>query len=258
MHYNLPKVDQTAQLDKIFIENYKTQKTLSKTIIKTYDTTLIFITMITICYVLADQGTSLGIFFIVASLVNQQVEITSQTPPNTNNYTSFATFIAITLTLQIITAFLKNYNSLELSRLSIRIKNSIISMVIQKSLKVSILNSKTHTEGELINFVQVDANKFEMSVFQFIRFQEAILSLIIGSCLVYYVAGFVVWIVFAVFILSTITMGLITKLYQKFQTRLMKHKDERICCLSNALNNIMYIKTAGIENYFHALIYKLR
>ena len=51
-----------------------------------------------------------------------------------------------------------------MSRLSVRVRNSAVTLIVKKALNFNLINSGKYNEGELMNYIQVDCIKFEKSV----------------------------------------------------------------------------------------------
>ena len=58
---------------------------------------------------------------------------------------------------QILGSLLKNYIYCDLSRLSVRLKCGVIFTIYKKLMRISVLNPSEHTEGNILNYINVDA-----------------------------------------------------------------------------------------------------
>jgi hypothetical protein len=168
MHYDLPEVDQTVLNLQIFRSNFQLYKSLSKTIWRTFKAKFwLSITLAFICVLCQNVG-ALQIYWVVSSLMTTP---TTDGQADTGiNISLFVFNIVMILVVQLIAVSAEQYNIITMSRLSVKIRNVVTSLIIEKAYKFSLLNSKDYNEGGLINFVQVDAVKFEKSIFQLTAF----------------------------------------------------------------------------------------
>jgi hypothetical protein len=168
MHYDLPEADQTVLNLKIFRENFQLFKSLSKTIWRTFRGLFSLSIFLAFICVLCQNIGALQIYWVVSSLM------TTKTPDGQAdtgiNISLFIFNIVMILVVQLIAVAAEQYNIITMSRLSVKIRNVVTSLIIEKAYKFSLLNSKNYNEGGLINFVQVDAVKFEKSIFQLTAF----------------------------------------------------------------------------------------
>lgn len=68
---------------------------------------------------------------------------------------SFFLWYGILTGTQFFGAVFINYVTMDLSRLGVRLKNTLIFAVFKKTLGISVLNPGLHTEGKIVNYVQV-------------------------------------------------------------------------------------------------------
>ena len=72
-------------------------------------------------------------------------------------FNRFAIWYGAIVATQFLGSIFINYVMLDLGRLGIRLKNTVIFAIYKKTLKVSVLNPNQHTEGKIVNYVQVSS-----------------------------------------------------------------------------------------------------
>ena len=77
---------------------------------------------------------------------------------------SFFLWYGILTGTQLLGCVLINYVYMDLSRLGVRLKNTLIFAVFKKTLQISVLNPGLHTEGKIVNYVQVFGGLYRSTV----------------------------------------------------------------------------------------------
>lgn len=263
-HYALPLRDNIRTNEDKFIEIFDRERGLFKTIMKCFKADLLIGILWATLFVCTDYSVTMILFKIMSFLQRTQArnkkfadQDVSSTPAvlATSEITSFCLFLVTNLLLQFLSALFQNWNQMHFCRLSIRIRSCIIQLVIRKAFKFSLLNPSDHTEGKIINFIQVDTQKFETSVFFLVNFLVAILQILIGLVLIGYVAGETVWMVVICLVFANMVNVLINWKYFTLQTQIMIAKDNRVNTLKNMINNYKFVKLKALENFFSLKIY---
>jgi hypothetical protein len=212
MHWNLPKRDDIRTNEQKFNDTFEIKRGLFSTILSTFKWDFIVGTVWAVFFVITDYSLTLMLFKIMSYLELTHVKVTPDTPDQAaklaqGNLTTkslplptealwgFCSVLVMNLFAQLLSTLLQNWNQMHFSRLSVRIRSCIVQLILKKAFKFSILNPSEHSEGKILNFVQVDTQKFETSVFFVVNFLIAILQIIIGLGLIAYVAGETVWMV---------------------------------------------------------------
>ena len=135
-------------------------------------------------------------------------------------------------------------------RAGMRVKSSIMSLIVDKILRVSTLNSTKYNEGTLLNYIQVDIDRVEHCLNQLVSVISNSNSIVLGLIMIYYFLGIVVFYI----LLATIFMNLFYVLIyiwrSRVATRLLTAKDLRFNYLKSVLKNLEYVKLAALENYY--------
>lgn len=170
----------------------------------------------------------------------------------------FIIYLGSLCVLQVFGSLLKNYISCDLSRLSVRLKCGVIFAIYKKLLKISILNPNEHTESNVLNYMNVDAQKLEDAITKLSLLLEAIWLIIYGFALCIWLISYnIVACIITFFGLTFITMSLYKVIF-KYEVMVAIAKDKRTQLLKNIINNVKYIKTRVWENFYHSKIYQAR
>ncbi|XVF70835.1 hypothetical protein PTKIN_Ptkin11bG0194000 [Pterospermum kingtungense] len=146
----------------------------------------------------------------------------------------------------------------KLQQVGIRLRAVLVAMIYNKGLTLSCQSKQSHTSGEMINFMTVDAERvgdftWYMHDPWMVALQVALALLILYKNLgLAAVAAFVATILV---MLANIPLG---KKLEKFQDELMKSKDKRMKATSEILRNMRILKLQGWEMKFFSKIIGLR
>jgi ABC-type multidrug transport system fused ATPase/permease subunit len=134
----------------------------------------------------------------------------------------------------------------------------VIFAVYKKLLKISILNPNEHTETNVLNYMNVDAQKLEDAITKLSLLLEAIWLIIYGFSLCIWLISYnIVACIISFFGLTFVTMSLYKFIF-KYEIMVAIAKDKRTQLLKNIINNVKYIKTRVWENFYHSKIYQAR
>ena len=128
----------------------------------------------------------------------------------------------------------------------------------QKSLKYSLVNSKIYNVGELVNYMQVDANKLrDLPLFLggviFLPLQIAIAIFIMYEVIgVSFIAGIGAMVLTFIFNLA------ISKYFTVFQKKILTAKDNRMKLANEIISAIKMIKVNAWESFFLGKISEAR
>lgn len=139
----------------------------------------------------------------------------------------YSLYMLVLVAIQFLSTVLNNWQNLIVSRLSVRVRSAVTSLLLKKVFKFSVLNPNEYSEGKILNYVTVDANKFEFCCFQTITLVTSSWNLILGILSVYFIAGSAILPVIGVASAGGLIMFLIQKSVYKFREDLMNCKDKR-------------------------------
>ncbi|KAL3630667.1 Multidrug resistance-associated protein 7 [Castilleja foliolosa] len=145
------------------------------------------------------------------------------------------------------------------SRLAgLKIRSLLTAAVYQKQLRLSNAAKITHSSGEIMNYVTVDAYRIGEFPFWFHQIWTTSLQLCFAIVILFQSVGPATIAAMIVIILTVICNMPLAKLQHKFQTKLMVAQDERLKAMSEALVNMKVLKLYAWETHFMLVIEKLR
>lgn len=247
MHPPAPVRDRVSRSEKRIIDLYRETGSISKSIIAMYKGTIIknFILM-AIC-----QGCLCMLSVLMYLIIKDATGIID----NEERTIKLGIYFGSLCICQIVGSFLKNYIYCDLSRLSVRLKCGVIFTVYRKLMRISVLNPSEHTEGNILNYINVDAQKLEDAITKLSLLMEAIWLIIFGFTVCIWLISFnIIACIISFFALTFFTMYLYKVIF-KYEVMVAIAKDKRTQLLKNVINNVKYIKTRVWENFYHSKIF---
>ncbi|GLU18912.1 hypothetical protein SLE2022_351880 [Rubroshorea leprosula] len=148
--------------------------------------------------------------------------------------------------------------SFRLARIGIRIRAVLVTMIYSKGLTLSCQSKQSHTSGEIINFVTIDAERVGDSCSNVHDPWRVILEVALALFILYRSLGIASVAAFIVAVLLMSANFPFGKLEEKFQDKLMESKDRRVKATSEILRNMRILKLQGWEMKFLSRIFDLR
>ncbi|GKV43850.1 hypothetical protein SLEP1_g51099 [Rubroshorea leprosula] len=145
-----------------------------------------------------------------------------------------------------------------LRRIGIQIRAVLVAMIYNKGLTLSCRSKQSHTSGEIINFMTVDAARIGNFSWYLHYPWLVILQVALALFILYKnlgLASVAAFIAAVIVMLATFPLG---KLQENFQDKLMKSKDKRMKATSEILRNMRILKVQGWEMKFLSRIIELR
>nr|QGP74113.1 ABCC transporter [Sedum alfredii] len=142
--------------------------------------------------------------------------------------------------------------------IGLKVRNLLTAAIYNKQLRLSSASRMTHSSGEIMNYVTVDAYRIGEFPFWFHQTWTTSLQLCISIAIVFHAVGYATIASLVVIILTVLCNTPLAKLQHRFQTKLMVAQDERLKASSEALTNMKVLKLCGWENHFRNVIQKLR
>jgi len=141
---------------------------------------------------------------------------------------------------------------------AIKCSHGVIGLIYEKLLKISAATNKDFSQGEIINFIEIDSSKINQVAIQFPMVSRFPIQLIFALIFLFYIFGvaFLISIVVAIIIFAS--NFFITKINAKYQEKLMKTKDERMRYTTETVNNIKEIKFNSWKDLVLKRILKVR
>ncbi|KAL3653593.1 Multidrug resistance-associated protein 7 [Castilleja foliolosa] len=140
----------------------------------------------------------------------------------------------------------------------LKIRSLLSAAIYQKQLRLSNAAKITHSSGEIMNYVTVDAYRIGEFPFWFHQIWTTSVQLCFAIIILFQSVGPATIAAMVVIILTILCNMPLAKLQHKFQTKLMDAQDERLKAMSEALVNMKVLKLYAWETHFMKVIEKLR
>ncbi|KAK8689299.1 hypothetical protein V6N13_088021 [Hibiscus sabdariffa] len=146
----------------------------------------------------------------------------------------------------------------KLQLVGLRMRAVLVALIYNKGLRLSFQSKQSHTSGEIINFMTVDAERvgdfsWHMHDTWLVLLQVALALVIFNKTLG--LASIVTLVSTVLVMLANIPLG---RMLENFQDKLMKSKDTRMKATSEILRNMRILKLQGWEMKFLSKIFGLR
>jgi ATP-binding cassette subfamily C (CFTR/MRP) protein 1 len=123
-----------------------------------------------------------------------------------------------------------------------RSSNALTALIYDKHMNISSATSKEFSNGEIVNFMQVDADMLFWLCFQMSDVAKIPFVFALCFTLFFIYVGYSFFAGLAVFILSFVVNGGFGLCLNKIQTEVMKRKDDRMKETSESLENMKALK----------------
>ena len=253
MNYDLPKFDRVKTHKERIVKHYAETKSLLKAILLAFK---------------KETFTIMIAQFILSVLTNYGLSLTSSalkeisTLPLYDNIKNFQT-VGLKLILGTLIGLASriggtNFGFLS-QRVSLAVRSSLFSIMQDKIMGFSTLNSSTISQGLIADLIQVDIVYLNQLYFNiFLIFGSTVGTLTSLAFLVYSI-GFVLTLMYiGVLIVILLIYHTCYTLNAYFRKGYLEAKDKRMSLLRNILENVDYVKINGMENYFCLEMYERR
>ncbi|XP_078175279.1 ABC transporter C family member 3-like [Carex rostrata] len=146
----------------------------------------------------------------------------------------------------------------QLQQVGVRLRTALVGTIYQKGLTLSSQSRQSHTIGEMINIMSVDASR--VSNFTWYIHEIWLVPMQISLALTILYSSLGIASVFA--LAATITIMLanipLSRIEENYQDKMMGAKDERMKATSEVLRNMRILKLQGWEMKFLQKICNLR
>ncbi|CAK9166895.1 unnamed protein product [Ilex paraguariensis] len=139
-----------------------------------------------------------------------------------------------------------------------RARAALVAMIYNKGLTLSCQSKQSHTSGEIINFMTVDAERIGDFGWYMHDPWMVLLQVALALAILYKNLGLASIATFVATVLVMSANFPLGKLQEKFQEELMASKDRRMKSTSEILRNMRILKLQGWEMKFLSKIVELR
>lgn len=243
VHYPLPDADRLMLNRDLMAEQFKGSRSLIKSIWKIFSCYIIGLCFLIILYNFCAQSGPFVLGMIVRQLIEDRV--------HTNDDRMW---LGIYCGYMVVAALLGpmffNFVCFSAKRLGLRISAAVNMMVFEKISRVNAMNKSEHSSGNILNYVQIDCEKFFLNLPKAIELFSSIVQATFCMIVLYSQVRNAAFVVLGVFLLGMIMMTGFYKWRLGCMDALMQAKDSRVLTLTNVIQNIKFIKMKGWENYF--------
>ncbi|XP_059667171.1 ABC transporter C family member 10-like [Cornus florida] len=142
--------------------------------------------------------------------------------------------------------------------IGVKVRSLLTAAIYKKQLRLSNAAKMTHSAGEIMNYVTVDAYRIGEFPFWFHQTWTTIFQLCLALAILSHAVGLATIASLVVIVLSVLCNSPLAKLQHRFQSKLMVAQDERLKASSEALVNMKVLKLYAWETHIKNVIEKLR
>lgn len=142
--------------------------------------------------------------------------------------------------------------------IGLQIQSLLTAAIYKKQLCLSSTAKSTHSPGEIMNYVNVDAYRIGEFPYWFHQTWTIGLQICLALAIIYYAVGFATFPALGIVILSTLGNSPVAKLQHKYLTELMVAQDKMLKAITEALMNMKVLKFYAWETHFKNSIALLR
>jgi len=139
-----------------------------------------------------------------------------------------------------------------------KVRSLLTASIYKKILRLSSAARLTHSGGEIMNYVTVDAYRIGEFPFWFHQTWTTSLQLCIALVILFRAIGLATVASLVVIVLTVLCNTPLAKMQQNFQSKLVVAQDERLKVSSEALVNMKVLKLYAWETHFKNAIERLR
>ncbi|KAL3499267.1 hypothetical protein ACH5RR_038360 [Cinchona calisaya] len=142
--------------------------------------------------------------------------------------------------------------------IGLQVQSLLTAAIFKKQLRLSNTAKITHSPGEIMNYVTVDAYKIEEFPYYFHQIWTTSLQVCIALVIMYYAVGLATFPALVVIVLSMLGNSPVAKLQHKYLHQLMVAQDRMLKATTEALANMKVLKFYAWETHFKDIIGLLR
>ena len=142
--------------------------------------------------------------------------------------------------------------------IGLQVRSLLSAVIYQKQLRLSNAAKMSHSPGEIVNYVTVDAYRIGEFPLWLHQIWTTGLQLFLALVVIYFSVGLATVSALAVLMLTVIGSSPLAKLQHEYQTKFMVAQNIRLKNLSEALTNMKILKLYSWETHFKNVIERLR
>ncbi|XP_019177935.1 PREDICTED: ABC transporter C family member 10 isoform X2 [Ipomoea nil] len=142
--------------------------------------------------------------------------------------------------------------------IGLKVRSLLTAAIYKKQMRLSNAAKLTHSNGEIMNYVTVDAYRIGEFPFWLHQTWTTSLQLCFALAILFQAVGLATFASLVVIILTVLCNAPLAKLQHKFQSKLMDAQDVRLKAMSEALVNMKVLKLYAWETHFKFIIESMR
>ena len=253
MSYDLEEYDESTTYKKAFLERFRRNKSVLSSVLWAQYTQVLLILFFT---VLRQTGSILKLKYqsdIIGAIKANDIY------KNEDNLKDLIILICLFLLSELLRESTHYYYQFIAARSSLTMRSSILSILQDKILKFSPLNSRLIDQGFITNLLQVDSTQVNELMPTLSQIAESMTEILVKGSLLLYSAGLKFSITYILGILVLLLPYILVFWCQsRVQNSYLKAKDSRMSLFKNVVENIEYVKINGLEQYFCLEIWERR
>ena len=252
LHPNLLEEDLVKSVYPQFEQAFFYKKSIWKATLKVHRCEIIEVLIATIIMICLNFSNAFFLSNIVEIIETNKQQLTED---HTNTIT--LNFVLIMLSA-LLSPVIRRHYQFRVYHISYKVRTAVMAMITKKALNFSVMNSEVHTEGTVINYLQVDIIWLEYYLEQIRALLEVALSIFIGMVAIWYFIGLGVLGLFLVTLIINLVYAFVYYMRSRVTDSLMNAKDKRLSYLKSVLKGIDYVKLSCLENYYCFKIFEKR
>jgi ABC-type multidrug transport system fused ATPase/permease subunit len=142
--------------------------------------------------------------------------------------------------------------------LGLKIKSALTAVVYRKAIRLSSQSRRSHTSGEIINYMAVDVERVSESAWCLPYFWILPLQIFLALVILDKVVG-IAWLAALVAAIFALCLNVpIEKMQESYEDKAMEAKDSRMKAMVECLRNMRVLKLQAWENQYLAKIEEIR
>ncbi|KAM7258722.1 hypothetical protein ACFE04_014463 [Oxalis oulophora] len=142
--------------------------------------------------------------------------------------------------------------------IGLQVKSTISALVYQKQQRLSNDAKLNHSQGEIVNYVTLDAHRIGELPYWFHQIWSTILLICLALAIIYYSVGLAIFAALITITMTVFASSPLAKSLHKYQRNLMVAQDNRVKAIIEALTNMKVLKLNAWETHFKNGIENLR
>lgn len=159
--------------------------------------------------------------FFIKVIIDDITENATAGKVSKNDLTKYIILFSAMVVINLIIALCEARNTLAVNRISLRIRSSLVSLIMKKMLSYPVTNPNEFTEGKILNFVTIDANKFELCALFIMWLFSNLFMIFLTTCAIGYLAGLVCLPVVFALLLGSAFIYFMNSHWNKLKTDMM-------------------------------------